>query len=459
MMSDPRKKEEQDEDNEDLFGQDDDHGEVVEHYGAAQQPAHPIKQEGVTDNDDEDLFGQDDDEPEESTPRVEVKVESNGIKSENEPAIKTKEGIKAETQVVEQPMFELDTTPSAVPISSPVPRKHASSTSSQDSSTPGARKSLTKESAPKEAGPSGLPQSANGSSSSKKTPISKASTFGLSDEVIIPATLSADLLEGRILDSLKQLPSNLINDALQEYDDAITQKKHIRNHGAYLFGVLKRYLSVQERASGGGDMIMGKKLTAEVQARLQGLVRDGFVTQEEINEKVKSKILMLSEKDALLAIEEFSGVDRGSIRNVGSYFMGILNRYMRGERNPNDRRGNVSTTNFECFISCRVIIPEKSNNPIPLCILNRTCLSEMIEQGMIVVGALIADTMTVLVLVTIETMNTAVIVHVTDTIRTGTIVIDRIMIVSSSSRPTTGVSNNRCLLHLLVVSSLNDNNL
>ena len=50
-----------------------------------------------------------------------------------------------------------------------------------------------------------------------------------------------------------------------------------------------------------------------------------------MNEKVKSKIRMLSEKDALFAIEELASVERRQIRNFGSYFMGILNRYMRGD--------------------------------------------------------------------------------------------------------------------------------
>lgn len=47
---------------------------------------------------------------------------------------------------------------------------------------------------------------------------------------------------------------------------------------------------------------------------------------------------MLSEHDALLAINEVAGVPRGTIRNFSSYFMGILNRYMRGEETPNKHR-------------------------------------------------------------------------------------------------------------------------
>lgn len=97
------------------------------------------------------------------------------------------------------------------------------------------------------------------------------------------------------MESLKQLPVNLCNDALLEYDDAMKQQKHIRSHGAYLYGVLKRYLSVHERAGGS----MGQSLTPQVEQRLNKLVQDGFCTQDEMNEKVKSKIRMLSEKDAL----------------------------------------------------------------------------------------------------------------------------------------------------------------
>lgn len=160
--------------------------------------------------------------------------------------------------------------------------------------------------------------------------------FGLPADIIIPASVSSTLLQGRLLETLRGLPKQLITDALAEYDDAVQIKgESIRNHGAYLYGVVKRYVSVQERAnSGEGDGVlpMGPELTPAVNARLAKLVADGFCTEEEMNDKVKSKIRMLSEKDALFAIEELASVDRSQIRNFGSYFMGILNRYMRGER-------------------------------------------------------------------------------------------------------------------------------
>ena len=141
----------------------------------------------------------------------------------------------------------------------------------------------------------------------------------------------------KLMDVLRSLPVNLINDALTEYDDAVEIKgaSAIRNHGAYLYGVVKRYVSVHERAQQEGDaglLPMGEEgLTPAVHIRLEQLVHSEFCSRQEMNEKVKSKIRMLSEKDALFALEELASVERHSIRNFGSYFMGILNRYMRGD--------------------------------------------------------------------------------------------------------------------------------
>lgn len=168
------------------------------------------------------------------------------------------------------------------------------------------------------------------------------SKFGLPKECTIPISVQASLLQGRLLETLRGLPAQLINDALAEYDDAVQIKGDaIRNHGAYLYGVIKRYVSVQERASKGegqGILPMGAELTPAVNTRLQKLVHDNFCTEEEMNEKVKSKIRMLSETDALFAIDELSSVPRSQIRNFGSYFMGILNRYMRGEKKEMKQR-------------------------------------------------------------------------------------------------------------------------
>lgn len=253
----------------------------------------------VDDGDDEDLFGTDDDPP----------------PSSQEPP----ESPKAP----EVPVAEVATPPSLSEVA--IPRK---SSANKASPSAGAVKAAA----------SNLTATTAVAVPAVRTPASdaRAAKYGLPAGAIIPDSVSDDLLEGRLMDTLRSLPVQLINDSLQEYDDAVQVKGGaIRNHGAYLFGVIKRYVSVQDRASKGGEgsgiLPMGHDLTPNVHHRLQMLVLDGFCTQEEMNEKVKSKIRMLSEKDALFAIDELSGVSRSQIRNFGSYFMGILNRYMRGE--------------------------------------------------------------------------------------------------------------------------------
>jgi hypothetical protein len=161
-------------------------------------------------------------------------------------------------------------------------------------------------------------------------------SFDLPPGVKIPKSVTGTLLrQGKLLEMLKTLPTHSINDALTEYDDAVDVKgSGIRNHGAYLYGVVKRYQSVVTRAQQSGQidiLPMGNHITPAVHHRLELLVTTGFCTRDEMDEKVRSKIRMLSEKDALLALDELSSVERTSIRNFGSYFMGILNRYMRGD--------------------------------------------------------------------------------------------------------------------------------
>ena len=61
--------------------------------------------------------------------------------------------------------------------------------------------------------------------------------------------------------------------------------------------------------------------------RLDRLVSTGYCTQAEIDEKLKNKLMMLSEDDALGAIDEMNAIQRSEIRQFAGYFMGIMNRY------------------------------------------------------------------------------------------------------------------------------------
>jgi hypothetical protein len=160
----------------------------------------------------------------------------------------------------------------------------------------------------------------------------------ISSGVIIPRSVKDGFLCGTLLDNLNILQSsNLINDALQEFDEAVRVKgRSIRNHRAYLIGVLKRYLVLKKRtAKGSGTdslpMGLGEGITPPIYIRLQKLINDGFCTSYEINEMVKPRLWMLSEKVAMIVLNELNSSRFVPIRNFESYFMGIMNRYMRRE--------------------------------------------------------------------------------------------------------------------------------
>jgi hypothetical protein len=58
-----------------------------------------------------------------------------------------------------------------------------------------------------------------------------------------------------------------------------------------------------------------------------------------MNDKVKAKIRLLSEKAALETMNELTSVERRRIRSFGSYFMGILNKKIRGPDNSSSGHG------------------------------------------------------------------------------------------------------------------------
>ena len=80
---------------------------------------------------------------------------------------------------------------------------------------------------------------------------------------------------------------------------------------------------------------MGTNVAPSVSTILQNMVSSGFCTPNDLSEKVMAKVQMLSEQEAIMALNELSSVPRETIRNFPSYMMGILNRYMRGESGAN----------------------------------------------------------------------------------------------------------------------------
>mmetsp|Transcript_56470 Transcript_56470/g.137043 ORF Transcript_56470/g.137043 Transcript_56470/m.137043 type:complete len:442 (+) Transcript_56470:75-1400(+) len=355
-----------DDDEDDLFGGgDDDDGEEQEEGGGSNVSvtlqdrrqhdeipggskstkdsvsATPVK----TETTDEDVGDKQQARPPESSESIKVAVKSETTTSTTSGAVDKPATSNTTSIPRKRPSSATSTTVSSPSSPGKGAKKPKYDTPSKSSSS---KKIKTK--------PNVRPDGSGANASTTAGPSNdRSGKFGLPKEVSVPASVTRDLIHGRLLETIRTLPPNLINDALQEFDDAVHNKgQSIRNHGAYLFGVVKRYINVQERAqkakkegqTGSSVLPMGADLTPAVHARLAKLVSDGYCTGDEMNDKVKAKIKMLSEKDALSAIEELASVSRTQIRNFGSYFMGILNRYMRGEpskfKNNNNSNSNTN---------------------------------------------------------------------------------------------------------------------
>lgn len=318
----------------------------------------PVEKEenAEVDSDEEDLFDDNEDDPsslsvEKSVATSVDKEEASKVESSGERKVKSETSVNEPATAPSVDMKSVGesstTAASAGPVVSPLEHTsskdiatattesanadstHVNGSDDLDTSKPIPRKSSVESS-------SGISSEAQNDSNRSSVKYFSGVRFGLDAAVKIPNSVDTKLLEGAILSKMKSLPPNLTNDALQEYDDALQVKgSGVRNRGAYLMGVLKRYVSVQERAkSGEGPAIlpMGEGLTALIHSRLDTLVATGFCSVEEMNDKVKSKIRMLSEKDALFAIDELASAERSTIRNFGSYFSKSEISFRRGQQ-------------------------------------------------------------------------------------------------------------------------------
>jgi hypothetical protein len=66
--------------------------------------------------------------------------------------------------------------------------------------------------------------------------------LGLPDGIQLPATVSKEMIDGRLRRAFLELTTIQMREVLLEYDEAVRDKgNEIRNRTAYLFGVVKRY--------------------------------------------------------------------------------------------------------------------------------------------------------------------------------------------------------------------------
>ena len=174
--------------------------------------------------------------------------------------------------------------------------------------------------------------------------VAPASALNLPPGVFIPQSIDQNLIlaSPKAMELLHSLSPKQMQDSLKEFDEAMRSKAgKVRNITAYLIGVFKRYVNVNSKHRKSGAPVMLEGLTPIVRVTLQKMVDSGFCTKADVSDpKVEQKLKMLSEHDAVLAIDELSSVPRVTIRNFASYFSGILNRYQRGQTGNGNGHGH-----------------------------------------------------------------------------------------------------------------------
>ena len=95
--------------------------------------------------------------------------------------------------------------------------------------------------------------------------------FILPDGVQLPPSVTPQMIDGRLRRTFLDLTPSQMREVLQEYDDAVREKgASIRNHAAYLFGVVKRYKSLHDRSLMGDNATpQGNNISAPVLVSLR----------------------------------------------------------------------------------------------------------------------------------------------------------------------------------------------
>ena len=167
--------------------------------------------------------------------------------------------------------------------------------------------------------------------------------------VSLPSSVDPKMLlqSSKAYQLLHQLTHEQMQAALSEFDEAIkNQEKMVVNRTEYLIGVLKRFSDVTFKECWSDSPVMANKLTPTVQDMLQKMVDSGFCTQAELDDDLCTRLRLLSERDAVLALEKLSRTPRERIKKFHSYAIDSLNSYvlsvLEGDQKQNAQNKDVS---------------------------------------------------------------------------------------------------------------------
>ena len=129
------------------------------------------------------------------------------------------------------------------------------------------------------------------------------------------------LLHQKLRKALTQLPPDVVLQLVNDFEGTMRNPKgEIRNPAAYFSTVLQRTITAveEDRAN------IRIQLSPVLERRIAQLVDKGFCRSHEIENRCREVMADMGDELALRALAELEQNDRATIKNVGAFFMGIL---------------------------------------------------------------------------------------------------------------------------------------
>mmetsp|Transcript_9591 Transcript_9591/g.14439 ORF Transcript_9591/g.14439 Transcript_9591/m.14439 type:complete len:438 (+) Transcript_9591:28-1341(+) len=131
--------------------------------------------------------------------------------------------------------------------------------------------------------------------------------------------LDPAILEPRIKGLLSRLSEDKAMGVLHDFEHTMrTKRETIRNPGGYLVGITQRVVAA-------ADVHENERVIHE----LERLFREGRIHPDAIDDRCRDMLKHLPEDRALEALHELETTDLSTLKNIPSFFMGLMKKYSR----------------------------------------------------------------------------------------------------------------------------------
>ena len=124
-----------------------------------------------------------------------------------------------------------------------------------------------------------------------------------------------------------------------------TGEQIIRNPSAFMISTCRRKSDemskdVTARAIANREPPMGRDMHPSVLDRIGVVVASGYCRNSEIDDRNRDMMKQISVSECIASLDELQSTDRSKVKNIGGYYIGILKKYLRINRDNRDSRDN-----------------------------------------------------------------------------------------------------------------------